>query len=79
MRLCMTKRFFGCSIILTNIFYFLELQLKPDHKPIQHLNDWKRRIVGQLTDADASREDPQLFWRRDAILTVEEEKKVSRY
>ena len=55
---------------------FLELQLKPEHKPIQHLNDWKRRIVLMLTDQDPNKEEPQLFWRRDAILSIEEEKKV---
>jgi len=54
----------------------LQLQLKSDHKPIQHLNDWRRLIVGLLTDQDPSREDPQLFWRRDAILSIEDEKKI---
>ena len=56
---------------------FAELQLKSEHKPIQHLNDWKRKIVGLLTDSDPSREDPQIFWRRDAILSIVEEKDVS--
>lgn len=57
---------------------FAELQLKSEHKPIQHLNDWKRKIVGLLTESDPSREDPQIFWRRDAILSIAEEKDVSR-
>ena len=50
--------------------------MKSEHKPIQHLNDWKRKIVGLLTDSDPSREDPQIFWRRDAILSIAEEKDV---
>jgi len=29
-----------------------------------------------FTDQDAEKEDPQLFWRRDAILTIDMEKKV---
>ena len=64
--------------IFQKLFFalFSELQLKPDHKPIQHLNDWKRKIVGMLTDMDPSREDPQLFWRRDAILSITDERKV---
>ena len=57
-------------------FSLTELQLKSEHKPIQHLNDWKRKIVGLLTDSDPSREDPQIFWRRDAILSIAEEKDV---
>lgn len=57
----------------------LQLQLKPEHKPIQHLNDWKRRIVTMLTDQDPNREDPQLFWRRDAILSIDDEKKVKHH
>ena len=30
-----------------------------------------------FTDQDPDKEDPQLFWRRDAILTIDMEKKVS--
>lgn len=56
---------------------FSELQLKPEHKPIQHLKNWKSRIVVMFTDQDPDKEDPQLFWRRDAILTIDMEKKVS--
>jgi len=29
-----------------------------------------------FTDQDPDKEDPQLFWRRDAILTIGMEKKV---
>ncbi|ELT97767.1 hypothetical protein CAPTEDRAFT_226695 [Capitella teleta] len=54
----------------------LQLQLKPEHKPIQHLNDWKRKIVQLLTSWDPSREDAQLFWRRHASLSMTKEKMV---
>jgi len=56
---------------------FTELQLKPEHKPVQHLKKWKSQIVVMFTDQDPAKEDPQLFWRRDAILTIDMEKKVS--
>ncbi|XP_064646385.1 krev interaction trapped protein 1-like isoform X2 [Lineus longissimus] len=55
---------------------YLQLQLKYDHKPIQHLNDWKRKIVGMLTDFDPQKEDPKLFWKRDARLTIVDERKI---
>ena len=64
------------TLVLQIVFLPTELQLKSEHKPIQHLNDWKRKIVGLLTDSDPSREDPQIFWRRDAILSIAEEKDV---
>ena len=54
-----------------------ELQLKSDHKPIEHLNDWKRKIVVMYTDKDPSHEDPNLVWRRDAIISIAEDKEVS--
>ena len=54
-----------------------ELQLKSEHKPIQHLKNWKSRIVMMFTDQDPTKEDPQLFWRRDAILLIDIEKRVS--
>ena len=53
-----------------------ELQLKSDHKPIEHLNDWKRKIVVMYTDKDPSHEDPNLVWRRDAIISIAEDKEV---
>jgi len=61
-------------IIYMNLF--LELQLKLEHKPVQHLKNWKSRIVVMFTDQDPEKEDAQLFWRRDAILTIDMEKKV---
>jgi len=58
------------------LYLFTELQLKPEHKLTQHLKNWKSRIVVMFTDQDPEKEDPQLFWRRDAILTIDMEKKV---
>ena len=54
----------------------LELQLKPEHKPIEHMNNWKRRIVGMLTDADPKKEEPHLKWRRNAKISLIIEREV---
>ncbi|CAD5117322.1 DgyrCDS6108 [Dimorphilus gyrociliatus] len=54
----------------------LQLQLKKDHKPIQHLNDWKRRIVSILTDSKPVNEEPQLWWRKDVVKSIEYERKT---
>uniref|UniRef100_A0A8D3DMK1 FERM domain-containing protein n=1 Tax=Scophthalmus maximus TaxID=52904 RepID=A0A8D3DMK1_SCOMX len=51
------------------------LQLKPYHKPLQHLRIWTE-IVTDLTVLDPQRESPQLFLRRDVRLPLEIEKKV---
>jgi len=59
------------------VLLLTELQLKSDHKPIEHLNDWKRKIVVMYTDKDPSHEDPNLVWRRDAIISIAEDKEVS--
>ncbi|KAH3774356.1 krev interaction trapped protein 1-like [Dreissena polymorpha] len=48
----------------------LELQLKPEHKPLEHMNSWKRKIVGNLTDGDPSTEEPHLKWRRNAKISL---------
>ncbi|CAL8294825.1 unnamed protein product [Merluccius merluccius] len=53
----------------------LNLQLKPYHKPLQHLRIWTE-IVKDLTMLDPQRENPQLFLRRDVRLPLEVEKKV---
>ncbi|KAG7271167.1 hypothetical protein CRUP_025482 [Coryphaenoides rupestris] len=53
----------------------LNLQLKPYHKPLQHLRIWTE-IVTDLTVLDPQRENPQLFLRRDVRLPLEVEKKV---
>lgn len=52
-----------------------DLQLKPYHKPLQHLRIWTE-IVTDLTVLDPQREMPQLFLRRDVRLPLEVEKKV---
>lgn len=52
-----------------------DLQLKPYHKPLQHLRIWTE-IVTDLTVLDPQREMPQLFLRRDVRLPLEIEKKV---
>lgn len=54
----------------------LELQLKPEHKPIEHMNNWRRRIVGMLTDADPKKEEPHLKWRRNAKISLIIEREV---
>lgn len=51
------------------------LQLKPYHKPLQHLRIWNE-IVTDLTVLDPQREHPQLFLRRDVRLPLDIEKKV---
>ena len=55
---------------------FSELQLKQDHKPVEHLNNWTKKIVGMLTDGDPKQEMPQLRWRRNAKIGLSEEKQV---
>lgn len=52
-----------------------DLQLKPYHKPLQHLRIWTE-IVTDLTVLDPQRETPQLFLRRDVRLPLDIEKKV---
>lgn len=52
-----------------------DLQLKPYHKPLQHLRIWTE-IVTDLTVLDPQREAPQLFLRRDVRLPLDVEKKV---
>lgn len=55
-----------------------DLQLKPYHKPLQHLRIWTE-IVTDLTVLDPQRETPQLFLRRDVRLPLEIEKKVAQF
>uniref|UniRef100_A0A8C1D4L7 KRIT1 ankyrin repeat containing n=1 Tax=Cyprinus carpio carpio TaxID=630221 RepID=A0A8C1D4L7_CYPCA len=66
-----TQQYFTIWICSEN----LSLQLKPYHKPLQHLRIWSE-IVTELTALDPQRETPQLFLRRDVWLPLEIEKKV---
>uniref|UniRef100_A0A8C9SYU6 KRIT1 ankyrin repeat containing n=1 Tax=Scleropages formosus TaxID=113540 RepID=A0A8C9SYU6_SCLFO len=67
-----TQQYFTIWICSEN----LSLQLKPYHKPLQHLRIWSE-IVTDLTVLDPQREAPQLFLRRDVRLPLDVEKKVS--
>ncbi|XP_033849174.3 krev interaction trapped protein 1-like isoform X1 [Acipenser ruthenus] len=66
-----TQQYFTIWICSEN----LSLQLKPYHKPLQHVRDWGE-IVTELTLLDSHRETPQLFLRRDVRLRLDIEKKV---
>uniref|UniRef100_A0A3B3CUM8 KRIT1 ankyrin repeat containing n=1 Tax=Oryzias melastigma TaxID=30732 RepID=A0A3B3CUM8_ORYME len=66
-----TQQYFTIWICSEN----LHLQLKPYHKPLQHLRIWTE-IVTDLTVLDPQRETPQLFLRRDVRLPLETEKKI---
>nr|XP_029519164.1 krev interaction trapped protein 1-like isoform X3 [Oncorhynchus nerka] len=66
-----TQQYFTIWICSEN----LNLQLKPYHKPLQHLRIWTE-IVTDLTVLDPQRENPQLFLRRDVRLPLEIEKKI---
>uniref|UniRef100_A0AAR2M5T9 Krev interaction trapped protein 1 n=1 Tax=Pygocentrus nattereri TaxID=42514 RepID=A0AAR2M5T9_PYGNA len=66
-----TQQYFTIWICSEN----LSLQLKPYHKPLQHLRIWPE-IVTDLTALDPQRENPQLFLRRDVRLPLDIEKKV---
>uniref|UniRef100_A0A286XBN6 KRIT1 ankyrin repeat containing n=1 Tax=Cavia porcellus TaxID=10141 RepID=A0A286XBN6_CAVPO len=66
-----TQQYFTIWICSEN----LSLQLKPYHKPLQHVHDWPE-ILAELTNLDPQRETPQLFLRRDVRLPLEIEKKI---
>ncbi|XP_069067731.1 krev interaction trapped protein 1 isoform X1 [Pleurodeles waltl] len=66
-----TQQYFTIWICSEN----LNLQLKPYHKPLQHIRDWPQ-IVTELTNLDSQRETPQLFLRRDVRLPLDVEKKI---
>lgn len=61
------------------LVFFSELQLKLEHKPVEHMNNWRRRIVSMLTGTtDTSKENPTLKWRRNAkVGVVSEEREVT--
>nr|XP_033787049.1 krev interaction trapped protein 1 isoform X2 [Geotrypetes seraphini] len=66
-----TQQYFTIWICSEN----LNLQLKPYHKPLQHVRDW-HEIVIELTILDNQRETPQLFLKRDVRLPLDIEKKI---
>ncbi|NP_001026144.3 krev interaction trapped protein 1 isoform X1 [Gallus gallus] len=66
-----TQQYFTIWICSEN----LSLQLKPFHKPLQHIRDWPE-IFTELTNLDPQRETSQLFLRRDVRLPLEIEKKI---
>uniref|UniRef100_A0A669QPU8 FERM domain-containing protein n=1 Tax=Phasianus colchicus TaxID=9054 RepID=A0A669QPU8_PHACC len=66
-----TQQYFTIWICSEN----LSLQLKPFHKPLQHIRDWPE-IFTELTNLDPHRETSQLFLRRDVRLPLEIEKKI---
>ncbi|KHJ85425.1 hypothetical protein OESDEN_14849 [Oesophagostomum dentatum] len=56
----------------------LSLQLKPDHKPLAHLNVKKWRAkVDKWTDQENSREKPRLVMRRSAHASLATELRAS--
>uniref|UniRef100_H2ZTH3 Krev interaction trapped protein 1 n=1 Tax=Latimeria chalumnae TaxID=7897 RepID=H2ZTH3_LATCH len=69
-----TQQYFTIWICSEN----LSLQLKPYHKPLQHLRDWPE-IVLELTNFDPQREVAQLFLRRDVRLPLDIEKKLDPF
>ncbi|KAL3859728.1 hypothetical protein ACJMK2_009929 [Sinanodonta woodiana] len=57
----------------------LQLQLKPEHRPLEHMHMWNKRIVGMLVDVDPKKglkEDPHLEWRRNAKISLLEEREA---
>ncbi|XP_072034841.1 krev interaction trapped protein 1-like [Amphiura filiformis] len=54
----------------------LHLQMRPEHKPVLHLKQWPT-IIRQLTNYNPETERPFLYMRRDARLSVDQEKLVN--
>ncbi|PAA57744.1 hypothetical protein BOX15_Mlig028209g2 [Macrostomum lignano] len=52
----------------------LRLQLKPMHKPVQLMRDWRSKTVPLFTSANPMKEDPKLFLRRNALCRLDAEK-----
>ncbi|XP_071148064.1 krev interaction trapped protein 1-like [Mytilus edulis] len=55
----------------------LELQLKPDHKPVEQMENWRHKILRQLTEGDPTKEDPKLKWRRNAKTGIMDERTIT--
>lgn len=58
---------------------FVGLQLKAEHKPLLHMNKWKSKIEKFGNEEIDARDDdtPKIFFRRDARLTLQDEKMVT--
>ncbi|XP_069107447.1 krev interaction trapped protein 1-like [Argopecten irradians] len=54
----------------------LELQLRPDHCPMNELQLWNRNVK-MLTDANPDNDVPEFRWRRNAKIGLKEEKGVN--
>uniref|UniRef100_A0A9J2P047 FERM domain-containing protein n=1 Tax=Ascaris lumbricoides TaxID=6252 RepID=A0A9J2P047_ASCLU len=54
----------------------LSLQLKADHKPLQHMNKWRSKIAKFGNEESAKNDDdtPKIFFRRDARVALRTEK-----
>lgn len=74
-RVCACVLAYSVCLFINKTCYFSGLQLKPYHKPLQHIRDWPE-IFTELTNLDPQRETSQLFLRRDVRLPLEIEKKV---
>ncbi|XP_033114557.1 krev interaction trapped protein 1-like [Anneissia japonica] len=53
----------------------LHLQMRPEHKPILHIRQWDA-IVRQLTNYNPETERPVLYLRRDALLSLNDERLI---
>ncbi|XP_038073130.1 krev interaction trapped protein 1-like [Patiria miniata] len=53
----------------------LHLQMRPEHKPVLHVKQWSM-IIRQLTNYNPETEQPLLYLRRDALLTVDDERTI---
>ncbi|XP_071792217.1 krev interaction trapped protein 1-like [Asterias amurensis] len=53
----------------------LHLQMRPEHKPVLHVKQWSM-IIRQLTNYNPETEQPLLYLRRDALLSVEDERAI---
>lgn len=82
---CSSSQHFLCKLddrycrFAFSFLLWTELQLKLEHKPMDHLHNWQRKIVSMLTGVtDTSKETPTLKWRRNAkVGVVSEEREVT--
>lgn len=56
---------------------FSELQLKAEHKPVKHIAAWQSNALKKFADIEKpTPEMPRLIFRRDAKLSLTEERKI---